>query len=168
MRKKINIAIVGFGNIGSYFYKTLAKNQKKIAIKTGKIPSIKYICVKNINKKRSIQIPKSKRIKNPLLLTSKKDVDLIVELVGGAEGVAKKLIFSALRNKKHVITANKSLIAKYGDELAHIAEKNKVNLEANIINEKYIDSSVEFSEFVKKIHKKNLPRSYPDINDIPK
>ena len=52
MRKKINIAIVGFGNIGSYFYKTLVKNQKKIAIKTGKIPFIKYICVKNINKKR--------------------------------------------------------------------------------------------------------------------
>ena len=129
MRKKINIAIVGFGNIGSYFYKTLVKNQKKIAIKTGKIPSINYICVKNINKKRSIQIPKSKRIKNPLLLTLKKDVDIIVELVGGAEGVAKKLIFSALRNKKHVITANKSLIAKYGDELARIAEKNKVNLE---------------------------------------
>ena len=129
MRKKINIAIVGFGNIGSYFYKTLVKNQKKIAIKTGKIPSIKYICVKNINKKRSIQIPKSKRIKNPLLLTLKKDVDIIVELVGGSEGVAKKLVFSALRNKKHVITANKSLIAKYGDELARIAEKNKVNLE---------------------------------------
>ena len=123
MRKKINIAIVGFGNIGSYFYKTLVKNQKKIAIKTGKIPFIKYICVKNINKKRNIQIPKNKLIKKPLLLTSKKDVDIIVELVGGAEGVAKKLIFSALRNKKHVITANKSLIAKYGDELALYCRK---------------------------------------------
>ena len=59
----------------------------------------------------------------------KKDVDIIVELVGGAEGMAKKLVFSALNNKKHVITANKSLMAKYGDELAFIAEKNKVNLE---------------------------------------
>jgi len=58
-----------------------------------------------------------------------KDVDVIVELVGGSEGVAKKLIFLALQNKKHVITANKALISKYGDELAYIAEKNKVNLE---------------------------------------
>jgi homoserine dehydrogenase len=57
------------------------------------------------------------------------DVDIIVELIGGSEGVTKKLVFSALRNKKHVITANKSLIAKYGDELASLAEKNHVNLE---------------------------------------
>ena len=59
----------------------------------------------------------------------KKDVDLIVELIGGSEGAAKKLVFNALKNKKHVVTANKALIAKYGDELAKIAEKNKVNLE---------------------------------------
>jgi homoserine dehydrogenase len=50
-------------------------------------------------------------------------------LIGGAEGAAKKLVFSALKNKKHVITANKALIAKYGDQLAKIAENNKVNLE---------------------------------------
>ena len=48
---KINIAIVGFGNIGSYFYKVLEKNKKAISIKTGKIPFVKYISAKNINKK---------------------------------------------------------------------------------------------------------------------
>ena len=127
--KKINIAIVGFGNIGSYFYKTLEKNKKKIRSKTGKIPVVKYICTKNINKKRKIKFPKSKWVKNALDLSRKKDVDLIVELVGGSDGIAKKLIFSALRNKKHVVTANKALISKYGDQLAYIAEKNKVNLE---------------------------------------
>ena len=62
-------------------------------------------------------------------MLSKKDVDIIVELIGGSEGPAKKLVFSALKNKKHVITANKALIAKYGDQLAKIAEKNKVNFE---------------------------------------
>ena len=51
------------------------------------------------------------------------------ELIGGAEGPAKKLVFEALKNKKHVVTANKALIAKYGDQLSKIAEKNKVNLE---------------------------------------
>ena len=127
--KKINIAIVGFGNIGSYFYKTLEKNKKKIRTKTGKIPVVKYICTKNPNKKRKIKFPKNKWVKNALNLTRKKDVDLIVELVGGSDGIAKKLIFSALRNKKHVITANKALMSKYGDQLASIAEKNKVNLE---------------------------------------
>jgi len=62
-------------------------------------------------------------------LVFKDDVDVIVELSGGADGEAKKLVFSALKNNKHVITANKALIAKHGDELAHLAEKNNVNLE---------------------------------------
>ena len=129
MPKKINIAIVGLGNIGSYFYKTLEKNKKIIAMKTGNIPIIKYVSAKRINKKRRIKIPKSKWIKDPIHLTTKKNIDIIVELIGGSDGIAKKLVFSALKNKKHVITANKALIAKYGDQLAYIAEKNKVNLE---------------------------------------
>ena len=127
--EKINIAIVGFGNIGSYFYKILEKNKTNILTKTGKLPFVKYISAKNINKKRSIKIPKSKWIKNPLNITSMKDVDIIFELIGGSEGIAKKLVFSALKNKKHVITANKSLMAKYGDQLAYLAERNNVNLE---------------------------------------
>jgi homoserine dehydrogenase len=129
MNKKINIAIVGFGNIGSYFYKNLKKNSKAIGSKTGKFPVIKYISVKNIKKKRNIKIPKSIMIKNPIDLAYKKDVDIIIELVGGAEGIAKRLVFQALRNRKHVITANKSLISKHGDELGYLAEKNGVNLE---------------------------------------
>ena len=54
---------------------------------------------------------------------------MVVELIGGADGAAKKLVFDSLKNKKHVVTANKSLISKHGDKLAVIAEKNKVNLE---------------------------------------
>jgi len=127
--KIINIGLVGFGNIGSYFYKILEKNKYNIATKTGKFPNIKYISAKSVNKKRKIKIPKNKWVKNPLDLIFKKDVDIIVELIGGSEGIAKKLVFSSLKNKKHVITANKALIATYGDQLALIAEKNKVNLE---------------------------------------
>ena len=123
MKKKINIAIVGFGNIGSFFYKILEKNKHIISKKTGKTPIVKYISAKSLKKKRKIKIPKSKWCKNPLNLCSNKTVDVIVELIGGSEGPAKKLVFSALKNKKHVITANKSLIAKYGDKLAFIAEK---------------------------------------------
>jgi homoserine dehydrogenase len=129
MLKKMNIAIIGFGNIGSYFYKTLASNTKKIKIKTGCLPVIKYISTRSFDKKRKVKFPKSKWIKNALDVTRKKDVDLVVELVGGSEGIAKKVVFSALRNKKHVVSANKALISKYGNELSMIAEKNKVNLE---------------------------------------
>jgi len=127
--KKINIALVGFGNIGSNFYKILEKNKISIFTKTGKMPFIKYICAKNFNKKRKIKIPKSKWIKNYRSLFVKKDINILVELIGGADGVAKKIVFSALKNKIHVITANKALMAKHGDNLAYLAEKNKVNLE---------------------------------------
>ena len=129
MHERINIAIVGFGNIGSYLYKILEKNKLNISKKTGKIPFVKYISARNINKKRLIKIPKTKWIKNPLSIPVMDDVDIIFELIGGAEGVAKKLAFSALKNKKHVITANKALMAKYGNQLAYLAEKNNVNLE---------------------------------------
>ena len=53
--KSKNIANVGFGNIGSYFYKTLIKNKKTISFKTGVIPYVKYISSKNLNKKRKIK-----------------------------------------------------------------------------------------------------------------
>ena len=96
--EKINIAIAGFGNIGSYFYKILEKNKKNISIKTGKIPYVKYLSAKSQNKKRLIKISKHKWIKNAMSLTKKNDVDIIVELIGGSEGAAKKLVFSSLKN----------------------------------------------------------------------
>ena len=155
MIKKANIAIVGFGNIGSNFYKTLIRNKRTISIKTGTLPIIKYICAKNFKKKRKIHIPKSKWINNPLKLTTMDDVDVIVELIGGSEGIAKKLVFSALKNGKHVITANKSLIAKYGDQLSRIAEENNVNLEyeASVAGGITIIRSIKEGVIVNKINK---------------
>ncbi len=127
--KKLNIAIVGLGNIGSYLYKYLIKNKKILAEKNNCVPNIIYVSAKNKKRKRGIRISKKKWLNHYLEATTNKNVDLVIELVGGAEGVAKKLVFNALKNKKHVVTANKALIAKYGDQLAKIAESNKVNLE---------------------------------------
>ncbi len=127
--RKLNIALIGLGNIGSYLFKYLNDNKKILTEKNNCIPNIKYVSAKNLNRKRKVKIEKSLWLKNYLDATKLPDVDLIIELIGGAEGAAKKLVFGALRNKKHVVTANKALIAKYGDALAKIAEKNKVNLE---------------------------------------
>ena len=128
-KKKINIAIVGLGNIGSNLYKHLVNNKQSIIEKNNVDFEIKYVAAKNKNKKRKIKIPKNKWLNNYLDASKLHDVDIVVELIGGADGAAKKLVYSSLINKKHVITANKSLISKYGDDLALIAEKNKVNLE---------------------------------------
>ena len=127
--RKINIAIIGLGNIGSYLFKYLNDNRKILTEKNNCVPLVKYVSAKNKNKKRQIKIKKNLWLDNYLDCTKIDEVDLIVELIGGAEGPAKKLVFQALKNKKHVVTANKALIAKYGDKLSKIAEKNKVNLE---------------------------------------
>ena len=129
MKRKMNIAIVGLGNIGSYFYNFLKKNKQTLFNKTNVEPYIKYVSARSFSKKRGISIPKNLWIKNYLNITKYKDVDIIVELIGGSDGAAKKLVFAALNNKKHVVTANKALVAKYGDQLTKIAEKNKVNFE---------------------------------------
>jgi len=123
-----NIAIVGLGNIGSEVYRHLVKNKKVIEKNTNSTYQIKYISAKKISKKRGFSIPKKMWVKNPLSLVKKDDVDIIIELIGGPDGVAKKLVFAALNNNKHVVTANKALIFKHGNELAKIAEKNSVNL----------------------------------------
>jgi homoserine dehydrogenase len=127
--KKLNIAIIGLGNIGCYLYNYLKDNKKILTEKNNCLPLVKYISAKNKRKKRNIKINKGQWLNNYLEATKKKDIDLIIELIGGSEGPAKKLVFNALKNKKHVVTANKALIAKYGDQLSKIAEQNKVNLE---------------------------------------
>ena len=127
--KKLNIAIIGLGNIGSYLFNYLNKNKKILSKKNNCVPNVLFVSAKNKKRKRKIKIKKKLWLKNYLDATKDKNVDLIIELIGGSEGAAKKLVFNALKNKKHVVTANKALIAKYGDKLAEIAEKNKVNLE---------------------------------------
>ena len=127
--RKLNIAIVGLGNIGTYLFKYLKDNKKILTEKNNCIPIIRYVSAKNKRKKRNIRISRNLWLNNYLDATKMKDVDLIIELIGGAEGAAKNLVFNALKNKKHVVTENKALISKYGNQPAKIAEKNKVNLE---------------------------------------
>ena len=128
-KKVFNIAIVGLGNIGSNLYRHLIKNIKNIQKKTNVTLVIKYLSAKKRNKKRKITIPKSKWLKNYMEAAKRPDIDIVVELIGGSDGPAKNLVFNSIKNKKHVVTANKALISKHGDELSKIAEKNKVNLE---------------------------------------
>ena len=151
-KDKINIAIAGYGNIGSYFYKILEKNKKTISLKTGKTPVVKYISSRNIKKKRKIKLPKSKWIKNPMFLPNMNDVDVIIELIGGSGGIAKKLVFAALKSKKHVITANKSLMAKHGDELALIAElrSGRINAALDVFDNEPLPGDNPFRDLSKE------------------
>ena len=127
--RQINIAIVGLGQIGNYLYNELLTKKKDIEIKTGKRIQIVAISAKNKNKKRKFKINKKIFYKNPLDIINNKKVDILIEAIGFADGLSKKVVENALKNKIHVITPNKALISKHGDYLSFLAEKNKVNLE---------------------------------------
>jgi len=129
MKKDFNIAVVGLGQVGIYLLNELNTKKKDIESKTGKRINIVAISAKNINKKRQFKINKKIFFKNPLEIFKKKKVDILFEAIGLSDGISKKIVETALKNKINVITPNKTLIAKHGDYLAKLAEKNKVNLE---------------------------------------
>ena len=128
-KTNINIALVGLGQIGIYLLNVLNTKKKEIFIKTGKNINIVAISAKNINKKRKYKINKKIFFKDPLKIFKNKKIDILIEAIGLSDGISKKIVETALKNKINVITPNKALIAKHGDYLSKIAESNKVNLE---------------------------------------
>ena len=129
MNKNISIALVGLGQVGIFLYNELNSKKKEIEIKTGKKINIVAISAKNKNKKRRFQIDKKIFYSNPLKIFKEKRIDILFECIGLSDGISKKIVEYALKNKVNVITPNKALIAKHGDHLAKLAEINKVNLE---------------------------------------
>ena len=129
MKNIINIAVIGLGQVGIYLLNELNLKKKDIEIKTGKKINIVAVSSKNINKKRKFKFDKKNFFKNPLEIFKKKKVDILFEAIGQSDGVSKKIVETALKNKIHVITPNKALISKHGNNLAKLAEKNNVNLE---------------------------------------
>ncbi len=129
MSNKINIAVIGLGQIGIYLLNELNIKKRDIEIKTGKKINIVAISARNKNKKRKYKINKSVFFKNPLEIIKKKKIDILFEVIGMSDGISKKVVELALKNKIHVITPNKALISKHGDYLSKLAEDNKVNLE---------------------------------------
>jgi homoserine dehydrogenase len=127
--KKINVAVIGLGQIGNYLLNEITTKKKDIEIKTGKKINVVAISARNINKKRKFNINKKLFFKNPLDIFKRKKIHILFEAIGLSDGISKKVVETALRNKIHVITPNKALIAKHGDYLSALAEKNKVNLE---------------------------------------
>ncbi len=119
MNRKIKIGMIGLGTVGSGVYKTLSDYKNIEIVKIG---------VKNINKPRNIEgLDSSILTDNPYDVVNS-DADIVVELIGGTEP-AFDLIKTAILNGKHIVTANKELLAKYGEELFNFAEEhNKVVL----------------------------------------
>ena len=129
MNKIINIAVVGLGQVGNYLLNELNTKKKEIELKTGKKIKIVAVSARNINKKRQFKVDKKLFYKNPLDILKKHQVDILFEAIGQSDGVSKKIVEAALKNGTHVVTPNKALISKHGNDLSKLAEKNNVNLE---------------------------------------
>ena len=129
MNKIVNIAVVGLGQVGIYLLNELNTKKKDIELKTGKKINIVAVSARNVNKKRRFKINKRIFYKDPLKIFKEKHVDILFENIGLSDGISKKVVETALKNKIHVITPNKALISKHGDYLAKLAEDNRVNLE---------------------------------------
>mgnify|MGYP001222159756 CR=1 FL=1 len=129
MNRVKNIAIIGLGQVGIYLYNELIIKKKEIEIKTGKKINVVAISAKNKNKKRRFKIDKKIFYTNPFKIFKENKIDILFECIGQSDGISKKIVEYALINKVNVITPNKALIAKHGDSLTKLAEKNNVNLE---------------------------------------
>ena len=129
MKNIINIAVVGLGQVGIYLLNELNTKKKDIELKTGKKINIVAVSARSISKKRRFKVNKKIFFKNPLEIFNKTKVDILFEAIGLSDGISKKVVETALKNKIHVITPNKALISKHGDYLGKLAEDNDVNLE---------------------------------------
>ena len=129
MNKIITIAIIGLGQVGNYLYRELNLKKKDIEKKTGKNIQVVALSAKNKNKKRKYKINKNIFYSDPIKIIKDIKPDILFEVIGQADGISKKIVETALKNKIHVITPNKALISKHGDYLAKLAEDNNVNLE---------------------------------------
>ena len=126
MNKTLGIGIAGLGTVGQGFIKQL-KSFKAGSKKAANIKVIS-VAVKNLRKKRNISTPSLPMTNNTMSLANNSEIDIVIELIGGSSGIAYKLVKKALSNGKHVITANKALLAMHGNELAKLAEKTNVSL----------------------------------------
>ncbi|WP_415287096.1 homoserine dehydrogenase [Candidatus Pelagibacter sp. Uisw_104] len=129
MKNIINIAVVGLGQVGIYLLNELNTKKKDIELKTGKKINIVAVSARSISKKRRFKVNKKIFFKNPLEIFNKTKVNILFEAIGMSDGISKKVVETALKNKIHVITPNKALISKHGDYLGKLAEDNDVNLE---------------------------------------
>ncbi len=125
--KQLKIGLLGAGTVGAGVFKTLVKDKETLSRKSGSNYEVSIICVKDLSKNRDIDFGETRLTDDPIEIVDNNDIDIVIELIGGLEP-AKTLTLKALKNKKHVITANKALIASCGIELFEEAQKNNVSI----------------------------------------
>ena len=124
----VNVGIIGLGSVGQGVVQIISDEISLIQKKTNTRINISGVSGKTKNKKRDVRIDKYRWFNNPIELAVDQSTDIIIELIGGEDGIAFEVVESALKAGKDVITANKALIAKNGNQLLQLAEENGAKL----------------------------------------
>ena len=121
----LKIGIIGAGTVGTGVINVLNQKKEEFSLKIGTEISVKSVAVRLISKNRDFEDDKIILTDNPELIINDPEINIVVELMGGEEP-AKSYIMKAIENGKHIVTANKELIAKHGNEILDFAHKNNV------------------------------------------
>ncbi len=124
----LTVAIAGLGTVGSAVLRHLQQNAALITARAGQPITVKAVSARDKTRSRNADLSAIEWHDDPRALATLPGVDVVVELMGGAEGAARQLAESALANGKHIVTANKALIATHGATLARLAKTNNVQL----------------------------------------
>ncbi len=125
---KLNIGIAGLGNVGSALVETIEENKNYFFDKTNVELNIVGISARTKNKKRNFNISNYTWYDDPREMSKDDNCNVIVELIGEEKGISYEIIETALKNKKHVVTGNKALIANHGKELFKLANTHSLAL----------------------------------------
>jgi len=124
----LKIAIAGLGTVGAGVLKLLATNQELVARRAGRSIVVTSVSARDRSRDRGIDIGKLRWFDDAAAMAAEADADVIVELVGGSDGIARRVLDAAIARGKHIVTANKALLALHGTALARAAEARGVAL----------------------------------------
>jgi len=123
--RPINVGLLGIGTVGGGTWEVLGRNADEIRRRAGRAIRITRVADKALSRARSIVKGKAKLSADAREVTRAKDIDIVVELIGGT-GIARELVLDAIAHGKHVVTANKALLAHHGNEIFAAAQKKGV------------------------------------------
>ena len=128
MASPLKVGIAGLGTVGAALIAQVARQREALAARCGRAIEVVAVCARSRVKDRGVDLKKMKWFADPVALARSADIDVFVELIGGAGDPAKRAAEAALASGKSVVTANKALLAKHGVKLAELAEKHHVAL----------------------------------------
>jgi homoserine dehydrogenase len=128
MAPPLKVGVAGLGTVGAALLAQIAHQREALAARCGRAIDVVAVCARSRNKERGVDLRKMRWFAEPSALARDPDIDVFVELIGGAGEPAKGAIEAALASGKSVVTANKALLARHGVKLAGFAERNHIAL----------------------------------------